>query len=289
MLKIRGTEIAQAITLLTVEALGPTAQPFRAIEGERLRQAENLELIASENYVSQAVLEAQGSVLTNKYAEGYPGRRYYGGCEHVDVAESLAIERALHALDPAVEVTTVDALGYTNPLLGKVINRTYLGVIRRTPEVWEYLYDNPSVLRRVRRLRQLIHQYNTGKLATLLGELRPHVVAQGEQLLARGAARQQKAQHHAEEQDQGGDAERGGVEPEGVFLLLVHDLNVRFRHRGNDRLLDVAEPIHDVGEEPHVPLELDELVGERVDIGDDEGAGLVALFPARRSARHRRG
>ena len=62
---------------------------------ETSRQNTGLELIASENFVSRAVLEAAGSVLTNKYAEGYPGRRYYGGCEHVDVAESLAIERAL--------------------------------------------------------------------------------------------------------------------------------------------------------------------------------------------------
>jgi len=61
---------------------------------ERRRQEEHIELIASENYASPRVLEAQGSVLTNKYAEGYPGKRYYGGCEHVDVVESLAIERA---------------------------------------------------------------------------------------------------------------------------------------------------------------------------------------------------
>jgi len=66
----------------------------RAIANERTRQNEGLELIASENFVSQAVMEAQGSVMTNKYAEGYPGRRYYGGCEYVDVAETLAIDRA---------------------------------------------------------------------------------------------------------------------------------------------------------------------------------------------------
>ncbi|MEE8528965.1 MAG: serine hydroxymethyltransferase [Gammaproteobacteria bacterium] len=66
----------------------------RALVDERRRQEEHLELIASENYTSPRVLEAQGSVLTNKYAEGYPGRRYYGGCEFVDVAEQLAIERA---------------------------------------------------------------------------------------------------------------------------------------------------------------------------------------------------
>src|ERR671918_2292261 len=66
----------------------------RAIRDETTRQAEGLELIASENFVSSAILEAAGSVLTNKYAEGYPGKRYYGGCEFVDVAESLAISRA---------------------------------------------------------------------------------------------------------------------------------------------------------------------------------------------------
>lgn len=65
-----------------------------ALNAERRRQEEHIELIASENYASPRVLEAQGSVLTNKYAEGYPGKRYYGGCEHVDVVEDLAIERA---------------------------------------------------------------------------------------------------------------------------------------------------------------------------------------------------
>src|SRR5436190_17735671 len=72
---------------------------FSAIASETQRQAENLELIASENYASSAVLEAQGSVLTNKYAEGYPGRRYYGGCAFVDIAERLAIERAKRLFD----------------------------------------------------------------------------------------------------------------------------------------------------------------------------------------------
>jgi glycine hydroxymethyltransferase len=66
----------------------------KALEGERRRQEEHIELIASENYTSPRVLEAQGSVLTNKYAEGYPGKRYYGGCEFVDIAEQLAIDRA---------------------------------------------------------------------------------------------------------------------------------------------------------------------------------------------------
>src|SRR3954470_23068702 len=72
-----------------------TADPavFAAIQRESVREEEGLELIASENYVSRAVLEAQGSILTNKYAEGYPSKLYYGGCEFVDQVESIAIER----------------------------------------------------------------------------------------------------------------------------------------------------------------------------------------------------
>ena len=67
---------------------------WQALEKERIRQEQHIELIASENYASPRILEAQGSILTNKYAEGYPGKRYYGGCEFVDVAEQLAIDRA---------------------------------------------------------------------------------------------------------------------------------------------------------------------------------------------------
>ncbi|MEX2320536.1 MAG: serine hydroxymethyltransferase, partial [Saccharospirillum sp.] len=70
------------------------ADIWHAMEAERQRQEEHIELIASENYTSPRVMQAQGSQLTNKYAEGYPGKRYYGGCEHVDVVENLAIERA---------------------------------------------------------------------------------------------------------------------------------------------------------------------------------------------------
>src|SRR5437667_2215056 len=66
---------------------------WEAITAENRRQEEHIELIASENYTSPAVMQAQGSQLTNKYAEGYPGKRYYGGCEYVDVVETLAIER----------------------------------------------------------------------------------------------------------------------------------------------------------------------------------------------------
>ncbi|MDP6344264.1 MAG: serine hydroxymethyltransferase [Alphaproteobacteria bacterium] len=75
------------------------AELFASLDGELLRQRTQIELIASENIVSRAVLQAQGSALTNKYAEGYPGRRYYGGCEHVDIAERLAIERARRLFD----------------------------------------------------------------------------------------------------------------------------------------------------------------------------------------------
>jgi len=75
----------------TLEKTDP--ELWKAIQAENRRQEEHIELIASENYVSRAVMEAQGSQLTNKYAEGYPGKRYYGGCEHVDVAEQIAIDR----------------------------------------------------------------------------------------------------------------------------------------------------------------------------------------------------
>ena len=82
----------QAFFSASMEDVDP--EIAEAIRGELGRQREKIELIASENIVSRAVLEAQGSILTNKYAEGYPGRRYYGGCEYVDVVETLAIERA---------------------------------------------------------------------------------------------------------------------------------------------------------------------------------------------------
>lgn len=82
----------ESLINLPLEQLDP--EIFAVLNGELGRQRNTLEMIASENFVPMAVLEAQGSVLTNKYAEGYPGRRYYGGCEWVDIAESLAIERA---------------------------------------------------------------------------------------------------------------------------------------------------------------------------------------------------
>ena len=81
---------------------------FKAINDELIRQQNHIELIASENIVSQAVLEAQGSVLTNKYAEGYPGKRYYNGCEHVDVAESLANDRLKKLFKPVVPIVKIE-------------------------------------------------------------------------------------------------------------------------------------------------------------------------------------
>src|SRR4051812_12751204 len=77
---------------LSLSAADPDV--FAAVQNEELRQHEGLEMIASENFVSEAVLEAAGSVFTNKYAEGYPGKRYYGGCEFTDVVENLARDRA---------------------------------------------------------------------------------------------------------------------------------------------------------------------------------------------------
>ena len=84
---------------MTESIKGYDEELWAAILDEKQRQEEHIELIASENYTSPRVLEAQGSVLTNKYAEGYPGKRYYGGCEHVDVAEQLAIDRAKELFD----------------------------------------------------------------------------------------------------------------------------------------------------------------------------------------------
>ena len=94
----------RGLALETIAEVDPDL--WQAMQGERRRQHDNIELIASENYVSAAVMEAQGSWLTNKYAEGLPGKRYYGGCEFVDVAETLAQERAL-ALYPGSEHVNV--------------------------------------------------------------------------------------------------------------------------------------------------------------------------------------
>ena len=81
-------------TLSTLSARELDPELYAAIEGEKQRQQNHIELIASENFTLPAIMELCGSVLTNKYAEGYPGKRYYGGCEQVDIAEQLAIDRA---------------------------------------------------------------------------------------------------------------------------------------------------------------------------------------------------
>src|SRR5207302_5136400 len=91
-----GTPISPANTPAALEAGLRQVDPqvYEAVIAEEKRQRENIELIASENFTSWAVMEAQGSLLTNKYAEGYPGKRWYGGCENVDTVERLAIDRA---------------------------------------------------------------------------------------------------------------------------------------------------------------------------------------------------
>lgn len=90
---------------------------------------------------------------------------------------ALALEKALEILDPSVEVLSINSLNYTNPLVEKVINKTYMGVIKNRPEVWEYLYDNPKVFRNISKLRELIHRFNSGKLKTLLDDFKPNVIA----------------------------------------------------------------------------------------------------------------
>lgn len=88
---------------------------FKAIADEVQRQREHIELIASENFVSPAVMEAMGSPLTNKYAEGYPAKRYYGGCQYVDVAENLARDRAKLLLGPSMPTCSPIAVRRQTP------------------------------------------------------------------------------------------------------------------------------------------------------------------------------
>lgn len=89
---------------------------------------------------------------------------------------SIAIEKAIHQLDPIAETRNINSFNYTNPILEKVINRTYMGLIKQAPEIWDYLYDNPKVLENTRRLREMIHRFNTGKLKALLDEFEPDAV-----------------------------------------------------------------------------------------------------------------
>ena len=86
---------------------------------------------------------------------------------------SISIERALHNLSPEIETLNINLFNYTNPIMEKVINGAYMSVVKRKPEIWDYLYDNPKVLRQVQKLREKIHKSNTGKLKTLLDEFKP--------------------------------------------------------------------------------------------------------------------
>lgn len=89
---------------------------------------------------------------------------------------TLAIENALKILNPEVEVLNLNAFNYTNPITEKIINRLYLGVIKRTPGIWDYLYDNPSIVTRTQKIKELIHKHNSPKLKKLFDEFRPDAV-----------------------------------------------------------------------------------------------------------------
>ena len=88
---------------------------------------------------------------------------------------SLAVESALRKISPSVETLNINAFKYTNPILEKIINKTYMSVIKNKPEVWEYLYDNPKVLKSVQGLRDAIHRYNSKRLKTILEDFKPDV------------------------------------------------------------------------------------------------------------------
>jgi len=90
---------------------------------------------------------------------------------------SLAIEEALRKINPNVRVRNINSFSYINPAIERFVNKTYMGIIKRTPEVWEFLYDNPRVLRGTQKLRKLIHQFNSKKLKALLDDFNPDIVA----------------------------------------------------------------------------------------------------------------
>src|SRR6187431_2102228 len=160
---------------------------WAAMQGERRRQHDNIELIASENYVSAAVLEAQGSWLTNKYAEGLPGKRYYGGCEYVDIVETLAQERALR-LFPGAEHVNVQ------PHSGAQANMAaYFSVIEPGDRILGMRLDQGGHLTHGMKLNfsgrlYEVHAYgvrkdteriNEDQLARLAREVRPKVIVAG--------------------------------------------------------------------------------------------------------------
>jgi processive 1,2-diacylglycerol beta-glucosyltransferase len=89
---------------------------------------------------------------------------------------TIAIEKALYRSSPNIKTLNINSFNYTNPILEKIINRAYMGVIKRKPEIWDYLYDNPKVLKNTQKLRKMIHKFNTGKLKTLLDEFKPDCI-----------------------------------------------------------------------------------------------------------------
>jgi processive 1,2-diacylglycerol beta-glucosyltransferase len=89
---------------------------------------------------------------------------------------SLAIEKALRQIEPSIETLNINSFNYTNPILEKVINTVYMEVIKRKPEFWDYLYDNPKVMKNTQGLRDMIHRFNTGKLKTLLDDFKPSAI-----------------------------------------------------------------------------------------------------------------
>jgi processive 1,2-diacylglycerol beta-glucosyltransferase len=90
---------------------------------------------------------------------------------------SLAVEKAIKILDPGADVLNINAFNYTNPIWERIINRAYLSVVKNTPELWDYLYDNPKVLKNTRKIREMIHKSHTEKLQALFDEFKPNVVA----------------------------------------------------------------------------------------------------------------
>lgn len=89
---------------------------------------------------------------------------------------SLAVEKALKSIKADIDILNINAFNYTNPILEKIINKTYIGIIKRTPDVWEYLYDNPKIVKNTQGLRDLIHKFNSSKLMNLLEDFYPDVI-----------------------------------------------------------------------------------------------------------------
>lgn len=89
---------------------------------------------------------------------------------------ALAIEKALKAINPATDVLNIDSVNYTSPILGRIINRAYMSIVKNAPEVWDYLYDNPEVVKRTQKLRDFIHKFNSSKLDNLIDGFKPDAV-----------------------------------------------------------------------------------------------------------------